>query len=158
MGRRARDYRGQRYGRLLVLVRDGSDKFKAATWKCRCDCGRTTIVVGQELIKGTTKSCGCLQKELARELMVRHGHTRTKVYAVWASMIARCSNPDHQAWKRYGGRGIKVCQRWHKFENFLTDMGQPPLKKSLDRINNGKGYYKNNCRWASRKVQANNRG
>lgn len=94
---------------------------------------------------------------------LRHGHTRkrskSKAYAAWASMKQRCLYKKCPRYEQYGGRGIKVCKRWlNSFDNFLSDMGEPPTPEhSLDRINVNKGYYKSNCRWASKEEQANNR-
>lgn len=92
---------------------------------------------------------------------LRHGHNRrgktTKTYGVWLSMVARCKNPKGWSYKYYGGRGIKVCKEWEIFDNFLRDMGKSPDKMQLDRIDNSLGYNKENCRWASRITNANNR-
>ena len=86
-----------------------------------------------------------------------HGMTKTKIYQVWAKMIQRCHNPCNPAYKWYGAKNIRVCKRWHEFENFYTDMGQNPEKHSLDRINCKRGYSKSNCRWATSDVQASNK-
>jgi len=93
--------------------------------------------------------------------VISHGHSRrgkrSITYRAWAYMWQRCTNPKDQDFNRYGGRGIKVCSRWCKFENFLIDMGEKPVGLTLDRINNNRGYCKQNCRWTTAKVQANNR-
>lgn len=86
-----------------------------------------------------------------------HGQTGTPTYFTWVSMHQRCSNPKHDAFDRYGGRGILVCPRWQSFEAFLADMGERPAGTSIDRIDNDRGYEKANCRWATRAVQRNNR-
>lgn len=134
---------GQRFGRLIVLSFLGTLDRKNAYWKVRCDCGEEREVQSAALRLGITKSCGCLSRDLTRT----HGMEGTKVYAVWASMKARCSNPRHRAWKNYGGRGISFCSRWKKFQNFYADMGEPT--GVLDRINNEGNYTPTNCRWAS---------
>lgn len=85
-----------------------------------------------------------------------HGMRYTKEYSTWSSMMRRCHSPVNQAYKNYGGRGIKVCKRWHKFENFYADMGKKPLGVDLDRIDNNKGYFLKNCRWTSRKENIRN--
>lgn len=90
----------------------------------------------------------------------RHGHatkdTQSKTYRVWSAMVTRCTNPNSPKWPRYGGRGISVCHRWRTFANFLADMGEKPDGTSIDRIDNDSGYFKENCRWTTRKVQQNN--
>ncbi len=86
-----------------------------------------------------------------------HGMRRTKIYGIWRAMLDRCELHSHMYYRNYGGKGITVCERWHKFENFYSDMGDRPEGKSLDRINGLKGYYPGNCRWATRLEQARNR-
>lgn len=100
-----------------------------------------------------TKSCGCFKKKGSQ---YAHGMCKTKVYAVWACMKHRCSNPNAQGYKNYGGRGIRVCDRWQKFENFIEDMGFPPEGCSIDRIDNNGNYEPSNCRWATQKQQSSN--
>ena len=103
----------------------------------------------------------CCNKSCAGRVRIKHGHNRrghaTKTYMVWGSMIARCSNPKDRRFSSYGGRGIKVCKRWLRFENFLRDMGEKPEGMSIERLNNDSGYSPNNCIWADAVTQANNR-
>ncbi len=123
-------------------------------WYCRCECGNITKIQGGSLRSGGSISCGCFRVDrLTKDVC----HSKTPTYAVWRNILNRCENPKHPKYKDYGGRGIKVCGQWLKFENFLADMGEKPDGLSLDRIENNKGYCKENCRWATRKQQNNNK-
>lgn len=143
---------GQQFGRWKVLSFSGRSKHGSRLYLCRCDCGEKRIIPSKNLRKGTSKSCGCLRKELS----TKHGHARSKTYKIWVGLSNRCNNPNNTHFSRYGARGIKVCKRWNKFENFLLDMGERPAGYSIDRINNNKGYSKNNCRWATPTEQGRN--
>ena len=147
----------KRFGRLTVLKKMDNNRHGQLMWLCLCDCGKEKIIRGNNLKSGDIKSCGCLH----REIMTQHGHLKngktSKTYDVWHNMIQRCINPKNKYYKNYGGRGIKVCKRWMTFENFLIDMNESPGGYAIDRIDNDKGYYKSNCRWATRKEQARNK-
>ena len=154
------DLVGQKFGRLTVIKRMGNDKYRNSRWLCLCECGKEKIIRGSHLKSGDIKSCGCLQKEELIKRSTTHGHKSEgrvpKTYMAWCNMIQRCTNSKHKHYQDYGGRGIKVCKRWIKFENFLEDMGIPKKGLTLDRIDNSKGYCKSNCRWATRKEQQRN--
>jgi hypothetical protein len=145
---------GKKFGKLTVLRNDGRNRHGFIFWLCLCDCGREVSVDGYLLRIGKTKSCGCIHKSM----ITKHGHSSEPEYYAWKGMIRRCTNPEDGGFKNYGGRGIKVCERWLCLENFLEDMGKKPFPfSSIDRINNDKGYEPNNCRWATLEQQALNK-
>lgn len=148
------DRTGHRYGHLIVIERlpAKSKKDTNARWFCRCDCGLGTVAYGQDLARGKVKSCGCWNPNR----IMQHGMAGTHVYRVWQAMLQRCENPKAQSFANYGGRGIQVCEEWHKFEKFIADMGDRPRGFSLDRIEVDGPYSKENCRWATTKQQNNN--
>lgn len=152
------DLTGQKFIRLIVIKRVANNKHGKSMWLCLCKCGQKTIVLSNNLRSGASKSCGCYSTNNA----LKHGHTKnkktTKTYYSWSDMIARCINLNDKYYKDYGGRGIKVCKRWlNSFENFLEDMGEVPKGLQIDRIDNNKGYYKDNCRWVTSKQNSRNR-
>lgn len=154
-----KDKIGKRYGRLLVLKRVGRDKWKTTCYECICDCGVTKIIRATNLVRGNTRSCGCLRRELVGNKNRTHGLTFTSEYVAWILMKRRCYNRKSKDYIWYGKRGITVCDRWlSSFENFLEDMGERPSKRhSVERKDNEKGYCPDNCKWATPKEQANNK-
>jgi hypothetical protein len=158
------DLTGRKFGRWTVLGRaNHNDAHNKPLWVCRCDCGVERLVTGGNLRSGISQSCGCLKSERTRAVHFKHGHSRAqngkrpRVYTTWLGMLQRCLNPRNPGFHNYGGRGIIVCKRWHKFENFYADMGDPPDGLTLDRKDNDKGYSPQNCKWSTRLEQVHNR-
>ena len=159
-----RDLSKIKFGRLKPLRIVGRNSHKQILWLCMCSCGRTSTVSSGNLVTGNSKSCGCLQRELAahtsRKANTVHGYRRrgakSSEYSSWSSMLNRCLNPNNDAYKWYGARGITVCGRWYSFPNFLSDVGKRPAGKSIDRINNNGNYEPGNVKWSTPSEQIRN--
>jgi len=157
------DLTNQKFGKLTVIKFLGDDEYGNKQWLCKCDCGVEKSILSGSFKRGLTKSCGCLHKEIMKEVKTTHGYAnknnKSVEYLTWASMLDRCRNKNNKSYKNYGGRGIEVCDRWtNSFENFLEDMGKRPSNKhSIDRINVNDNYEPNNCRWATTYEQSINR-
>jgi hypothetical protein len=163
------DLTGCVFSRWTVVSYAGAGKSRASEWLCRCECGKEKTVAGSNLRREKSRSCGCLSIELAKERRLKnidrftgarltHGMFNTPTWRSWASMIQRCTNPARENYRYYGGRGIKVCDRWRRsFESFLADMGERPDGLTLERLENDGNYQPDNCVWASKSAQALNR-
>ena len=152
------DLTGRRFSSLCVVSQNGKHKSGAFLWRCVCDCGRETVVRSGNLVTGATKSCGCRRIASVKLRSKTHGKSRSVIYKRWAGMIQRCCNKNDPTYSRYGGRGIKVCERWKNFENFQADM-LPSFEESLtlERKDNSGNYEPANCIWANMKTQSRNR-
>ena len=156
-----KDIIGKQFHYLTVIRRVENTPKGQSQWACRCICGTEKVLKYVDFARKShpTKSCGCMKKELIGRKQRTHGMSHHPAFAVWHSMKQRCNDKNHHAYHNYGGRGIKVCERWqNSFENFWKDMGasyQPGL--DLDRIDNNQGYSPQNCRWTTRRINCMNR-
>lgn len=159
---------GQKFGRLTIvseadasLKRYGGRTVRRRRWKCACECGIDVIVDQAKLLSGHTKSCGCYQRHRAAEAKTKHGYASRKgahpIYHTWRGMMERCFYSKHEMYHRYGGRGIKVCDRWQTFSNFLADMESMwRVGLTIERKNRNGNYEPSNCVWATQKAQGRN--
>lgn len=156
-----KDLSGQVFGRLTVLRR-APNQGRQTMFLCRCECtGAEVTVNANSLTRGLTASCGCIRSEVMQVIKRTHGATvgreRSRTYRIWTNMWTRIRNPKTINYHRYGGRGLRVCERWRSFENFLADLGECPSGHTIERVNNSLGYAPGNCIWATNLVQQANR-
>lgn len=160
MGRKLADYTGQVFHGIEVISWH-SKKNGRNYWSCKCHCGNVFPTLIASLKRGATKSCGCLMRKAVSKANTTHGNTNHYLYPTYKNMLARCFNEKDPRFKKYGGRGITVCDRWLEpdgkgFKNFLEDMGDKPEGCSLDRIDTHSNYSPENCRWVDGSVQSFN--
>lgn len=160
---------GKVYGRLTVIgfagFRDHPSGTRSPKWLCRCECGTEKEILAQGFKRGLVQSCGCMMLERARAANTTHGATDRKaekkdrrLYGVWITIKQRCYDATCEEYRNYGGRGIAMCDRWlGSFATFRDDMGYPPPKHSIERIDNGGNYEPANCKWASAAEQNRNK-
>lgn len=149
---------GRTFTRLKVI---GSENRK---WVCLCTCGNICVLSPNKLLSGNNKSCGCLKRSVLGDSTRKHGVANSRLtgyanrtYGIWQAMRGRCMNPNNSRWAAYGGRGIKICERWNNYENFLADMGEAPDNLTLERIDVDGDYEPSNCKWATWLEQARNK-
>lgn len=153
------DLIGQKFGRLTVIKKGPKKQGGKQYWMCKCECGNTKSVYQYNLISGQTQSCGCLQKEIAKSNLTKHGFSKTPIYKIWEAMKRRCDSPKSQRYASYGGRGITYCADWKTFEGFYQWASTSGYKPgmSIERVDVDKNYCPENCKWIPLKDQPKNK-
>lgn len=147
---------GRKHGRLTIQSFSHKDIHGKRMWNCLCECGKTVVLPHALFAKKIT--CGCADEKRSGVRYKTHGMSHSSEWSIWHGIRKRCLCPTDRAYPRYGGRGIDLCKEWtDSFESFYKDMGQRPVGKTLDRIDNNKGYSKENCRWVDWKTQSRNK-
>jgi len=156
-GNRFRDLTNMRFGKLLALEPVKKPYNTKYYWLCECDCGNKKIIMSSNLIKGISTTCGCGKIEIGK-ITTKHGMTNTRIFKIWVGVRKRCTNPKCESYKHYGGRGIKISDKWNNFIDFYNDMKEGYADDlSLDRIDTNGNYEPGNCRWVTQKMQNRNR-
>lgn len=158
------DLNGMIFGRLTVIEESGRAKDRHILWKCQCECGNVLNVPSRDLLRGHTKSCGCLQKDVTKNIRYKHGDRDARLYAVWKGMKRRCENPNCKSYKWYGAKEVSVCDEWHDYSVFREWAYANGYNRNanygectIDRIDPSGNYEPSNCRWVTMSEQAKNK-
>lgn len=153
---KAKEMIGKVFGRLTPILECGKNSSGQYRYLCVCDCGESKVITGSLMLQGKVLSCGCLRREMISAKNTKHNGCGTVMYKTWTGMKTRCTNPNSKAYANYGGRGIAFDPAWADFAAFVSDMGERPDGCTLERIDNDKGYSKDNCKWATTAEQSRN--